>query len=686
MNKSGDAHYVPAIDGLRAIAVLSVLFFHLGGWLPAGFVGVDIFFVISGYVVASAAAGLPATSFWEFLLAFYARRLIRIAPALVACLLVTMAVMACIVPVLPDGRLTEINTKTGLAAFWGISNFVLAAGSDDYWSVGAELNPFTHTWSLAIEEQFYLVFPFVYFTWLAGRRNLAKLLLATAVVASLITAVIYAGQSVFSFYLLPTRFWELGVGVGLFFFRDRLLGVFSLAPTWVADVVAVCAMAALCCALLFTDSGSFPWPGALMPVVAVAALILVILARPEGAIPRMLSLRPMTAIGKLSYSLYLWHWPVIVFARWTSGIEQPSESLIALALSFVLAYLSFRFVESPVRQFKGLSGYRRGKLVAASLSGVGMCFAGAVGVAIARPVLSMSVTSDPLYWRWDGSWPSNTAHCTATRTEAGFGAGRLLVFRPQGCKTASKSLFVAGDSHGRAYVAMLDLYARETGATVYLYGFPGCGFFNLRRRIEAEPTECRQFVKNVLLEIRGKAKPGDVLFFPGLRVARYPDESRGSAAVSKFVEDVDDAIVTREATYFLKPIVDGGVRVVLEAPKPVLKSPPYRCFDWFNRNNPVCHPGLTVSLDEAESRRSVGMRRLEQLASAMPGLEIWDPLPVFCTNDVCGSVDGRRPLLFDGDHMSGYANKLLAAGFIARFGSDRDDQNSSLGGGSESKY
>ncbi|MFG6487504.1 acyltransferase family protein [Roseateles sp. BYS78W] len=686
MNKNRDAHYVPAIDGLRAIAVLSVLFFHLGGWLPGGFVGVDVFFVISGYVVASAAAGLPATSFREFLLAFYARRLIRIAPALVGCLLVTMAVMACIVPVLPDGRLTEINTKTGLAAFWGISNVVLAAGSNDYWSAGSELNPFTHTWSLAIEEQFYLVFPFVYFMWLAGRRRLAKLFLVTAVAASLGAAIIYASQPVFSFYLLPARFWELGVGVGLFFFREQLLGVFRLAPAWFADLVAVCAMAALCCALIFTDSGRFPWPGALMPVVAVAALILVILARPEGLIPRMLSLRPMTATGKLSYSLYLWHWPVIVFGRWTSGMERPSESLIALALSFVLAYLSFRFVESPVRQLKGLSGYRRSALVATALSGVGICFAGAVGVAIARPVISISVTSDPLYWRWDGSWPSDTTHCTAARAEAGFGAGRLLIFKPQGCTTTTKSLFVAGDSHGRAYVAMLDLYARETGATVYLYGIPGCGFFNLRRRIEAEPAECQQFVKSVLSEIRGKAKPGDVLFLPGLRVARYPDITRGKAAVSKFVDDADDAVVTREAAYFLKPVVDSGVRVVVEAPKPALKSPPYRCFDWFNQSNPVCHPGLIVSRAEAEARRSVGMRRLGQLAAAVPGLEIWDPLPAFCAGDVCGSVDSHRPLLFDGDHISGYANKLLAADFNARFGAGLGSQNSSAGGGSESKY
>lgn len=205
------AEYFPGIDGLRAVAVLSVLLFHLNSLLPAGFVGVDVFFVISGFVVASAAVDLPATKFRYFVAAFYARRLIRIAPALIACLLATMLVMTMIVPVAPDGRLTETNTKTGLAALLGFSNVVLSTSSNDYWSPRAELNPFTHTWSLGVEEQFYLVFPFLYFMWLRGFKKGASSVLIFAMVCSVAVAIWWAarGQSLSIHSFLDFGSWAL---------------------------------------------------------------------------------------------------------------------------------------------------------------------------------------------------------------------------------------------------------------------------------------------------------------------------------------------------------------------------------------------------------------------------------------------------------------------------------------------
>ena len=183
---SDSSDYFPAIDGLRAVAVLSVLLFHLNDMVPAGFIGVDVFFVISGFVVANAASSLPVVSLGGFMASFYARRLLRIVPALVACLVVSMTLATLFIP--GGGWLSGTNTRTGMAAFFGFSNIVLSLTAGDYWSPRAEFNPFTHTWSLGVEEQFYLLSPFLLYAWLRGHRRPVAVILAGLGAVSLVLA------------------------------------------------------------------------------------------------------------------------------------------------------------------------------------------------------------------------------------------------------------------------------------------------------------------------------------------------------------------------------------------------------------------------------------------------------------------------------------------------------------------
>lgn len=166
-------NYYPHIDGLRALAVLAVIIYHLDpGWLPGGFTGVDVFFVISGYVVSASLAKRDNSTFARFTLHFYARRFVRILPALLACLLATSVASTLFIP---KAWLSEANEWTGLAAFFGVSNIVLALNQDAYYSPRAEFNPFIHTWSLGVEEQFYLLFPLVFFCGSNGREHDARL-------------------------------------------------------------------------------------------------------------------------------------------------------------------------------------------------------------------------------------------------------------------------------------------------------------------------------------------------------------------------------------------------------------------------------------------------------------------------------------------------------------------------------
>ncbi|MGB9100510.1 MAG: acyltransferase, partial [Stenotrophomonas indicatrix] len=166
MRTLGNVHN-PAIDGLRALAVLAVIVFHTNAtWLPGGFTGVDLFFVVSGFVISQSLASRANLSLGTLLLDFYRRRVLRLLPALLVMLMATFVLSALFIP---RAWRNEQFDQTGWAALVGFSNVVLAGQQDDYFSPGAELNPFLHTWTLGVEEQFYLVFPLLFFVWLRGR-------------------------------------------------------------------------------------------------------------------------------------------------------------------------------------------------------------------------------------------------------------------------------------------------------------------------------------------------------------------------------------------------------------------------------------------------------------------------------------------------------------------------------------
>lgn len=233
--------YRPDIDGLRALAVLSVMLYHLNGagWLPGGYVGVDLFFVISGFVVSASLAASSERSFLKFLAEFYARRLARILPALVVMLGVAALVAALFIP---RAWLSFFSERTAVAAFLGISNWVMEQDTGDYFGPLAEFNPFTHTWSLGVEEQFYLICPLLLFLWLrtkSSREAPASIWPVTLLVmlggASLIGAA-WATQAkpAAAFYAIQFRFWELAAGAILFQVSSVRAPTPSGAPHWFA--------------------------------------------------------------------------------------------------------------------------------------------------------------------------------------------------------------------------------------------------------------------------------------------------------------------------------------------------------------------------------------------------------------------------------------------------------------------
>ncbi len=333
-------HYRADIDGLRSLAVVPILLFHAGfASFSGGFVGVDIFFVISGYLITSIIAQDLAAGRFSLAL-FYEKRVRRIFPALFAMLLVT-TLAACILLFPMDLRAygKSLMAATGFVAnlwFWSQSG---------YFDTESELKPLLHTWSLAVEEQFYVVFPLLlmlaYHLWRSGRAMVVVLFFGSLALSVFGVRV----NPDATFYLIPTRAWELLTGSAL------ALGLVPSTERLFLREGAALLGAGLIAFAIFTFDGRTRFPGemALLPCAGAALIIW-----SGGAMPtlvaRLLTLRPVVWTGLISYSLYLWHWPLMVFTHHlTLRKLVVSEKLALVAASFLLAWLSYEIIEKPFR-------------------------------------------------------------------------------------------------------------------------------------------------------------------------------------------------------------------------------------------------------------------------------------------------------------------------------------------------
>ena len=309
--------------------------------LPSGYLGVDIFFVISGFVITSSLAGRPSKNFGDFLMGFYARRIKRLVPALVLFVLVT-SFLICLFNPSPEASL-----RTGITSLFGLSNLYLLRHSTDYFAASTELNVFTHTWSLGVEEQFYFLFPFlVWFTGFGrlatkGSRNLF-LVMAVLSVTSLIAFVYsYKTNQPAAYFLMPTRVWELGAGCLLFLSLKHFKRFFCTIEKIPPLIVTGAVVAVLFVPLQFAVQATF--------AIVVLTAVLITCLRSGTTAYNLFTHPRVVYIGLISYSLYLWHWGVLSLSRWTIGIHWWSVPL-QVALMLLLSIASYRYVETPLRR------------------------------------------------------------------------------------------------------------------------------------------------------------------------------------------------------------------------------------------------------------------------------------------------------------------------------------------------
>ncbi|MFK8182224.1 MAG: acyltransferase family protein [Phormidesmis sp.] len=337
-------NYRPEIDGLRALAVIAVIVNHFNkDILPSGYLGVDIFFVISGFVITASLAYREASSFFTFITGFYVRRVKRLVPALIFCVVLT-ALITCLVNPFPN-----VSINTGVTSLVGLSNIYLLRQATDYFGSSAELNTFTQTWSLGVEEQFYFLFPVL--VWMTGfsrhtkrgARNLFFVMTVFVLSSFCLFAYLSGQNPSAAYFLMPSRLWEMGSGCLLFLGLSKLPSAAVLSRWLKPELLIGCLIAAFFLPLSFQVLAT-------VLTVCVTSLLIVVI-RPGTSAYRLLTLKPALFIGLISYSLYLWHWSVLAISRWTIGIHWWSVPF-QLGLMFLLAFLSYRYIESPLRHLR----------------------------------------------------------------------------------------------------------------------------------------------------------------------------------------------------------------------------------------------------------------------------------------------------------------------------------------------
>ncbi|OYP35432.1 acyltransferase family protein [Rhodopirellula sp. MGV] len=480
-----ESRYRPEIDGLRAIAVLSVVIYHAGLGLSGGFVGVDVFFVISGYLVTGIIRRqILAQSF--SLRQFYCRRIRRIFPAAAV---VTAVVLAFGYRSVMSVDLTQI-AKASLAQSFFVSNAFFWSESG-YFSRDVMTKPMLHFWSLAIEEQFYLFFPLVLVVLAKLPSRFVRHVIAFVTVLSFLLAFYgtYRHTSA-TFYLLPTRAWELLAG-GWLAFRprdvDETAARTSTSPlksmAMSSEILSAAGLMAIVWSVFWIDESiAFPGWVAVVPVFGAVAVIATNERRQTWA-GRLLSIRPVVFVGLISYSLYLWHWPLMAMARYF--VVDPSRSLLLVIalLSLPIAALSWRLIEQPFRKRQWLASDKRLVITCTCVWGfilfvsMGLVWSGGATGRFG-PEMETLITDAT----WTGNW--------ASREIDEVKRGDVPEYGVKGALPADVLLW--GDSHAMTWINVIDQAAKATGRTgvaclhggtppitgLTRTGMPGCDQFN----------------------------------------------------------------------------------------------------------------------------------------------------------------------------------------------------------------
>jgi len=632
------------IQGLRGIAVLLVVLYHAGlPGLPGGYVGVDVFFVISGYLITGLLAREIHDTGRVDVLQFLARRIRRLLPA---SLVLIAGVMLLAVAIYPPAEQADIVRAARAAALYG-ANVWFATRAVDYLGGDANANPLLHMWSLGVEEQFYLVWPWLLVLAARGRigadssRRLLVMVVAVTVATFVACWWVTRTSQPWAFFGTPLRAWEFGLGAAVWLARSCL----ASRPAWLPAALGLLGAAlVLVSALALGHRSGFPGPLALIPAGGTALVLAAAHASQGHRLTRALGWAPLARAGDVSYSWYLWHWPALVMLPVLFPASGALGTIAAVVISYLAAEASWRWVEQPLR--RPVHSRAQAWPVAAVALMLTISVAGTLSLRIGAVVGAELTPQQRLF--------------SAARQDipAVYGLGCHLRFRDTEVKTciagdpqAARSLLLFGDSHAAHWYPALDQLGRTQGWRIVSITKSACPWVDTPVDVEQggfrRPyRECRDWHRDALVAIAGM-RPDLVLLSSGSRYRVAPTAWQAGAQRT------------------LMAVTAAGASAV------VLHDTP-----WPGFNVPTClmradHRGANAA-SACAFGRDAALERGRPIADAerraarlVPGVALADPTLWLCPGDQCPVVADGIVRYSDHSHLSATHARSLAPALAA---------------------
>lgn len=620
--------YRPDIDGLRALAVLAVVIFHFNKkWLPGGFVGVDIFFVISGYLITGII--LKEVSKGEFsFVDFYMRRVRRILPAAFFLIFVTTLFgLAFMVPL--DAR---DLASSAIASIFSVANIYFWKYLDiSYFAASSDMVPLLHMWSLGVEEQFYLVWPalLIILYKVGGRKGVVSAALLIAVVSVLYGESKLVSDPRFAYYMLPSRAGELLVGALAFFASEIWKGRVS---QFIAQVLAAGGVVAVGWSIaIISETGGFPGVISLLPVVGVAVIIFAG-AVSNNIISSILSFRPFVFVGLVSFSLYLWHWPILAFYRYAYGQPVGLGYVICAGLLVVATLASYYLVEVPFR--RPVKGGFSFKAMAVSLSAV--LTISVSYYAIANKGFVKELSPDGYYAKVAEHFNQTKAayryeyNCQTAKYDEKLITSKRCVIGPADKRP---SVLIFGDSNSAHYVGYWKVVAEDQGVTMRNISHSSCVPFPGEKSRpyvkEADRDSCQKFNT----QIRDSFDDFDTIIVSAdWEGYRYRSKS--------YISDIESLAKELSAT---------GKKIIIG-----LKVPIFRSYDRSCDAKAIKIPGINCAARGlyADTGETEMNNKIIAIVGKYTNIKIFTLRRYICANGTCSAYLGGKPIYFDLGHLS----------------------------------
>jgi len=660
-------NYYPHIDGLRAIAVIAVVFFHLNVLLfSGGFVGVDVFFVISGFLITRLLCSELEESGTINLRRFYQGRIRRLFPALLVTLLVTLVVA---VLMFSPSRLMSFGGSLPYAIL-GLSNHFFWLETD-YFDIASQLKPALHTWSLSVEEQFYLIWPSVLLLlYKLGLRTFIPLVLIIFIGGSLYLNYSFSDGTVdfissylpifeypvenpksTLFFLLPFRLFEFSIGALLVYLVKKS------APGYInLNVVLWLGLSMIGTAVLeFDDSLLFPSYYALLPCLGTA---LVIYAGGQASSHWVLTNKGIVSIGKVSYSLYLIHWPLIVFWRYQAGTLDATDQFLIVFLSLLGAYLSYRYVETPFRSRVKLENSNL--WAKAAVAGLFLCMIAGYNIRV----------NDGWTWRINSPLNFESVGSASRFHRLYYGGAGYPSYGPVVKGQGTPDIVLMGDSHGRHYAdGLYTEYANPKKLNLYIAAGTSCFHLPDFTRITSGydwDKFCPSAFKTAIKYIKSAETPPLVVlshsWYDQLNRAGLLSQEEQGKAHTVDTNDIVDGILK------LKEMIGDATLVVIGQ---VPTTGGVNLYDMLTRPRMLVFSDVDVSqylYSKPLPQLASINKRLREEAEESKKFVFIDPFDVLCDVEKCMNIDEQRRLLYsDTGHLSKYGSRMLVKEFMQQW-------------------